>query len=504
MSRFRRIRATAVSCRSQSGVSIIEVLISSLIVAVVAIGTFTAFDTAGRASADQRSHAQASQLAAQDQERMRSLTNAELAEFSAPTRLEAENGLCVEEESPGSGKFKYYAAKNTKNLPFCEAETAFAGQTYIGNVFEVTSTAGFVSAAQNSLACETAGGSANYIKTTSSVRWKTLGATRPAVTQSSIVTDNVTGLLVKVFNQNHEPVAGATVIVKGTKTSSTQTTPAAGCVIVTGITDTEVKVGVSKLSYVDRAGLKAPLEQTVEISPTTSATAEFIIAEPGAIEAEFVSEQGGSVTSTNVEGDTFYARQGSVYPPPTNYVQGTAGTFLKTAKLEKIFPFAKPALPHEPEAYTVYAGDCEENRPSKMNAAYPVAEALVPPGGVGKVKLEVPIVNVTIFEGTTTTGAVLPGAESALITNTKCSAASAQGIPAVTYKHPVTITAAGVLKQKYQPYAESLSLCVTAKIGAKFFKNTFALTNTVKAGSTFKFAMQGTGKIESGTKQTCP
>jgi Tfp pilus assembly protein PilV len=497
--RFGRVRATAASCRSQSGVSIIEVLISSLIVAVVAIGTFTAFDTAGRASADQRSHAQASQLAAQDQERMRSLTAAELAEFSAPARLEAENGLCVEEESPGTNKFKYYAAKNTKNLPFCEAETAFAGQTYTGNVFEVTSTAGFVSAAQNSLACETPGGAANYIKTTSSVRWKTLGAARPAVTQSSIVTDNVTGLLVKVLNQNHEPLAGATVLVTGTSPaySSAHTTPPAGCVIVAGITDTEVKVKVEKLTDVDRAGKNPPAEQTVEISPTTSATAEFIIAEPGAIEAEFVSEQSGSVTSAGVESDTFFARQGSITPPPENFVQGTAGLLVKagtTSILKGVFPFARAAAPHTPEAYTVYAGDCELNNPNKVNSAIALTannEALVAPGGVAKVKLEVPIVNVTLYKNTEAevTGGkkeTITSAETAEIVNSECPAVpTAQNQTTLSNKHKVTVNSSGGITPKYQPYAKALQLCVVYEVSSahwtKFLKT---FENKAKAGTT--------------------
>jgi Tfp pilus assembly protein PilV len=507
--RARRLQAAFAATAGQSGLSLIEVLISSLLVGVIAIGTFTAFDTAGRAGADQRAHAQGGQLARQDQERMRSLTAAELANFTTTTRYEAENGLCVKKEA--SGKWKYYPKANKENLPFCEAETAFAGQEYTGNVFEVKSSAQYVSAAQNQLACEATGGGANYIKTTSSVRWTTLGATRPAVTQASLITNNTTGLLVKVFDQNHEPLEGATVIVKGSKTSSTQTTPAAGCVIVTGITDTEVKVAVTKLSYVDRASKSPPAEKTVEISPTTAATAEFVIANPGKIEAEFVSQIGGVVTAAGVEGDTFYARQGSITPPPENFVQGTAGTFVKTTTLTPVFPFAKAAVPHEPEAYIVYAGDCEANNPNKVNAAIPLTasnEALVKPGAIAKVKPEVPAVNVTIYEGAATSGPVLTSAEPALLTNSECSAASAQGIPSVTYKRTVAITAAGVLKQKFQPYAKTLSLCIPAKISGKYFKNTFALTNTAKAGTTVSFAMKGaagTGKVEnSATKQTCP
>src|ERR1039458_3492536 len=159
--RFPQVRASIASTRSESGISLIEVLISSLIVAVVAIGTFTAFDTAGRASTDQRAHAQAGQLAQQDQERLRGLTAAELSNFTTTTQTEAENGLCVTEVA--GRKWEYCST------------TAFTGQKYTGTVFTVTSSARYVSAGQETFACETTGGGANFIATTSSVRWPGLG-----------------------------------------------------------------------------------------------------------------------------------------------------------------------------------------------------------------------------------------------------------------------------------------------------------------------------------------
>jgi Tfp pilus assembly protein PilV len=526
--RFPQVRASIASTRSESGISLIEVLISSLIVAVVAIGTFTAFDTAGRASADQRAHAQAGQLARQDQERMRSLTSTELLNFAVPARFEAENGLCLKKEL--SGKYKYYPKENKENLPFCEAETPFAAQEYTGNVFTVSSSASLVEAAHNSLACESAGTggttSGTYLKTTSSVTWTTLAkTTRPPVTQSSIVTNGSTGLLVKVFNQNHQPLAGATVIVKGSKSSSTQTTPTAGCVLVTGLTDTTVKVAASKLTYVDRAAKSPPAEQTVEISPTAAATVEFVIAEPGSIEAEFISENAAKVME-KAKSDTFYARQGSVTPPPENFVDGTNGTPVETEILKPVFPFAKPATPHEAEPYTVYAGDCAANNPETVNPEVHLEKnnlALVTPGGPpAPVKIEVPTVNLTVFEGVAGTPLkpVEGGGEtSAYITNPACSGATAQNAT-VSNTHKVALTASatealrGHLSPKYLPYATELQLCVVAKLATgKYTHNVFTIANTLKKGilegaSELKFYMKtaGTNLKSSTTKGalTCP
>src|ERR1700677_3056834 len=266
------MRSRSAPARSQSGMTLIEVLISALMVSVIAIGTFTAFDTAGRASQDQRTHALAGQLAQADEEHLRGLTQSELTTLTNTTLIAqpiAENGLCLKEAS--AGKWEYTATPIQAAYNACPA-TEFAGSAYTGTVFLLTTSARFVSASTNSLACETAGTTTDYIQTTSSVRWPTLLSTRPAVTQSSIVNDSVTGLLVKVFNQNHEPETGATVIVTGSK-AYTQTTPPAGCVIFTGLTETSVKIAVSKTNYVDRAGKLPPAEQTIALTPGKSATA---------------------------------------------------------------------------------------------------------------------------------------------------------------------------------------------------------------------------------------
>jgi Tfp pilus assembly protein PilE len=489
--------------RSQSGVTLIEVLISALMVSVIAIGTFTAFDTAGRASQDQRTHAVAGQLAQADEEHLRQLTQSELTTLTNTALVaqpEAENGQCLKEIS--AGKWEYTATAIQGAYSPCSA-TSFAGEKYTGTVFLVTTTARFVSASTNSLACETAGTTTDYVQTTSSVRWASLPSTRPPVTQSSIVNDSVTALLVKVFNQNHEPESGATVAVTGTSPtfSSSQTTPPAGCVIVTGITNSSVKVAVSKLNYVDRAGKVPPVnEQTVAITAGKSATVEFIIGKLGEIEAEFVTENSVTKTLEKAESDTFFARQGSITPPPLNYVQGTDGTYKEKETLTPVFPFALPAAPHEPEAYSVYAGDCEENNPHTVNAAVALTaanEALVKPGGLAKVTLEVPTLKVKLWLAATKAEAEskkepLTTAESAEIVNSTCPAVpSAQNQSTLTNKHKVTVTATGTIKPTYAPYAKTLTLCVVAEIGAgKWYKFLGAIKNETKAGTALEVYMK--------------
>ena len=129
--------------QSQSGFMLLEVVISALLVALIAIGTFAGLEGAGRASADERTHAEATKLAQQDEERLRGLTI---------HRARRTVGKGSEEQTP---------------------------ITLGGLTFTVTSSVSFVSAAKNSLSCETNASGANYIQTTSSVRWTGLKSTSP-------------------------------------------------------------------------------------------------------------------------------------------------------------------------------------------------------------------------------------------------------------------------------------------------------------------------------------
>ena len=496
--------------------TLIEVLISALMVSVIAIGTFTAFDTAGRASQDQRTHALAGQLAQADEENLRSLTQSELTTLTNTTLIaqpESENGLCLKEVAGGKWEYTTTSIQTTYNN--CSA-TAFAGEKYTGVVFLVTTSARFVSASTNSLACETSGTTTDYIQTTSSVRWPSLLSTRPAVTQSSIVNDSVTGLLVKVFNQNHEAESGVTVNVTGTSPafSSSQTTPPAGCVLVSGITDTAVKVAVSKASYVDRAGKLPPKEESVTLVPGKSATVEFTIGKYGEIEGEFVSENAVTKKLEKAESDTFYASQSNITPPPLDFVQGTDGTYKEKETLAQVFPFALPAAPHEPEAYTVYAGDCEKNNPHEVNAAIPLGAAnlaLVSPGGLAKVTLEVPTITATIYKRTKAeveTGKTekLTSDASAEIINTECPAApSSQNQSTLTNKHKVTVTTTGGITPQYQPYAKSLQLCIVGEVEAgKFYRTLTTFKNEAKAGTAVAVYMKsGEGKTKASELTAC-
>ena len=475
---------------------LIEVLVSALLVAAIAVGTYTGLAGANSASAHERANSQATVIAQQDEDRLRGLTVAHLNDLSGGvTYTVAENGMCVEEKS---GAWYYWSSSETKWETGCEAVTGYKGTKYTGTVYTVTSSARGVTATTESLTCETATGAAdNYLQTTSSVNWSSVGKHSP-VSQSSLVAAPTEGTLrVKVKNSKAEPVAGATVTVSdvpttGSTVTAEQTTSASGCVTFGDLPEGTAKVLASKAGWIEKTG-KAPLEKTTSITTTSLAEVEFTIEDAGGIEAKFVNSAG-----TPVEGSTFVAFQTEMGSPAFD-VGGKAETPATSAKLEELYPFTND--------YKVYAGDCEANKPSFVGVIGAKEESvLVEPGVVKPVSVEEAPINVTVYEGTSGTPGNHPttSIQTAMIIDTACSST----------QHKVTLNSTGNIEQKYQPYAKELEFCVVALISSKYYKykspTTFA--NNLTAGTpnlpvylkeTPKTAPTN-GYTDSTSKLTCP
>jgi Tfp pilus assembly protein PilV len=414
----------------------IEVLVSTLLLALIVVGTFSGFDAASRASADERAHAQATVLAQQDQERLRSLTAAEIAQLgtSATPRIVTE----------GTTKFT------------------------------ITSSAQFVASANEQFTCSTTGGAADYLQTTSSVTWPALGGRQP-VTQSSIVSTPISaGLLVKVIDQNSKGLSGATVSVTG---ANSQITPTSGCVIFGGLAAGTVTAQAEDGSDVDIRG-KTPTSNEVEVTGTALASSELQLAPPGTIVAEFENK------TKAVTGSTFFALNSGI-PTPPDFVGGAPSAYVASARQESLFPFTS--------AYTVFAGDCEKNNPEVIASPNPIVSGkkeIVDPsvtltaGGQTTVKVEEPEVSgVQVFEGTKAVpGSAVSSPYSAKMINIECKAQNSQNYAPIEYKHAVTFDTSGNLVQKYWPYAAKLEFCVVMLKSSTYYKYQGAFANTAKAG----------------------
>jgi hypothetical protein len=111
------------------------------------------------------------------------------------------------------------------------------------------------------------------------------------------------------------------------------------------------------------------------------------------------------------------------------------------------------------------------------------------------VKVEVPELKLTAYEGTSGTPlGVAKEVVSAKIINTKCSSTA----------HVVKFTNAGVLIEKYLPYASELQICVVAKIGSTYYKSTQSgFSNKSKAGTTASFYAKTAGYTSSASVLSC-
>jgi hypothetical protein len=426
--------------------TLIEVMISAMLVAIIAIATFTGFDDAGRATATERSHNQASLLAEQDQERLRGLELTKLTQIGHESKTVKESGTNYTIES-----FAEYVDGNP-NAKSSEEEP-------------------------DKLACSSTSSTAEFIKSTTIVSWYEKNPpVRSSLKQSSLVSvPSSNTLQVDVLDQNGKEVPGAAVTVKGASTSLTQTTLANGCVVFGSIADKSVEVDATKTNWVAANG-SAPAAKSVTLSSTKTSPAQFTIAEPGTLMTEFDTNGGAG----GLEGDTVYVGQSNVGSPP-NFIAGEAGKHATSVSLEGLFPFVSP------NKYTVYAGDCEKNNPEVVTSKAATDQAvLIEPGAISKVKVEEPQVNVLLMSGTksgtSTAGTAINGTTATLI-NTECKSASAQNETPVNYKHAIKVVN-GRLEPRYAPYAKSLEVCVEWVEGGKYYRTTTPFANTAKAGST--------------------
>ncbi len=471
--RHRRLAQLTGKGASESGLSLIEVLISALLLGMIVIATYTGFDTATRAATNQRQRNQATLLAAQDEERLRGAELTKLTQVGHETNTVSETGIS------------------------CSVSTTACSS---GTKYTIESFAEYVSGGEKEdvLACGSSG-TAEFIKSTSIVSWWEYNrnpAVKKTIKQSSVVAvPSSTTVEVKAVNQAKAPVSGATVTVKGSTANLSQTTLGNGCVVFGSVGDKSVEVDATKTGWVGANG-SAPSPISVNLSSTATTVTEFTLAEPGTLNTEFVSN-GGAVTG--LTGDTVYVAQNKVGTPP-NFIAGTAGSYHTAVSFGGLFPFVSP------NTYTVYAGDCEKNNPEAVvGSSVSDAKAQIEPGGTTSVKVEEPQVNLLVKSGTSASepGAPIAKAPAKLI-NKECQSTSAQNYTTVPYERAIEVVA-GRLAPRYAPYAKSLELCVAwGPESGKYYKNKTTFANAIKAGSTeTTFYAKGSGVTSSTIALTC-
>jgi hypothetical protein len=446
-------------------------MISAVLVALIVIATLNGFDATNRVSQDERSHNQATVLAAQSNEALRS---------DSATALDA-----------------------------LEATPHSYTQTVGGTTYTITQSAKFVSGSETVGCGNTQSEEGKYIAITSSVTWAKLiasGRSTHPVTQSSIITPpDGSGLEVDVYNGATPAVGvqGVTVFSGGIET----TTSEAGCVIYGGIPATTASIEAYKLGYVTPGGERKVIAKEISIAPNVTTHHEIVLAAGGAITANFKHE--GAVA----KGDTFVAYNSEMHATPEYEVGSTKFTFnaedeyepltgtttgikaegyateAKTAVKAPYYP-SGDLFPFTKSAWTVYAGDCTLNNPNKYKGT--AASATVKAGTNVSVAVPTSYVTLNVYQGKT--GAVKETTQQEVkITNVSCTTQTPQQFPVNAletkyeehYIHRQNTNTEGHLEIPFQPFGK-YALCLAYNKGTEHrtYTTTENHENSTEAGTT--------------------
>lgn len=341
-------RALAALRREQSGFGLIEVVVSSMLLVLIASGVYMGLDGASETSGINKHRSIATEIAQQDQDRMRAMAVTELSNYRATST------------------------------------TTVAGVSYT-----VASSAGWITDATGTASCTSGQAQAQYLRIASSVTWPSM--TIPPITIESLVSPPVGSfgtnqgtLAVQVRDRNGNGVPGVSTSLSGAQ-SYTDTTNQIGCVLWGYLPVGNYTVSVAKQGYVDPSGAVQPSKPAGVVGESVS-TLAFDYDQGGQIRASYTSldRAGGRLVAADAL--AFTAVTSHLTTPLTPFGDGTLHSSF-TSSL--VFPFTDP--------YGVYAGQCAGNDPTLYGQSAQLA--LVQPGGTTAVNLFEPPVDLYVTQG---------------------------------------------------------------------------------------------------------
>ncbi len=496
---------------AQDGVSLIEVMVSALMVGFIVIATVTGFNAANHTTADERTHDQAAQLAAQSLEEMRS--------DSAATLDTIEGSANAHVYTQTIGGQKYTITQSDEWIPDNNPNANCSASSK-----EHSNQAG------------------NYLRIATSVDWHQLEIeNRPPLRQYSIITPpDGSGLEVDVVNGRtpEQPVAGVTVVAG----EAEATTGEAGCAILGGIPATKITVEAFKVGDVTEAGAVKNISPELAIAPNVTTHKEVVLNTGSHITAEFMhgsekvksdtivaynpkmnlapdfevgSDRWGSFTSETGEYDALLGEAPSTEVPEpyrTTATTPVSPTYYPTGDL---FPFEKGP-------WEVYAGDCPANNPAEIDPSQ-ISESSISvalePGEDPAIKVPTSEVQFIIYKGTKSANSAESTIRPVKITNTEClktkekeeTKNKAIYLPnnAAKYSviHTQNTTAADKLEFPDQPFGK-FTLCVWNNETKRTYTTTYTdekvlgPTINLYMGESASYTESGGHTVEVKTNQT--
>lgn len=416
---------------SSAGFGIIEVLVTALVVMIVAGAALAGLDAASRASGRTKARSIAMTLAQSDQERLRAMPIADLANVRS---------------------------SNTRTANVCDA----GGGNCV--TYTIASQADWVSDSSGLESCTTPNAGFDYLKITSTVTWPSLNGGTPVTTQSMVtpvigaVDGAVGNLAVKVVRADGVTgVPDVRVNLSGPK-NLTAKTNSAGCVVWGALpAGNGYTVAVDEPGFVGVQGKQA-LSRPAGVVQDSLSTTTLLYDGAASAQIGFYSVIGGVEWSDQKVDQVTLAQ--SQMQPVTRFF-GQAGTPTQTLALTSLFPFSSKSV-NGP--YRIYAGACASGDPLQQSPADPAVKSLpdLTPGNAltGGYRLQIPALDFTV----TVNGTPSATAKTKIVPVTPgCDNPDADEVSKV----PVVATAPNVGRPAQPGYPYGIyDVCAEAQVGS--------------------------------------
>jgi type II secretory pathway pseudopilin PulG len=447
--------------RGEAGFTIIEVLVTALMVALIAGAAATALTSAAVASSAERHKTQAGEVAEQDQERMRGFSSEQLASLD-----------------------------QTRTV------------TLDGTAYTVTSTASYLNSSGTSSCGAPGSGAAAYYRAVSTVNWG--GNHEAPVVAESIITPPAGGtLLAQVVDQTGTGLPGVTVTASGPSYAS-GTTDSTGCTELADLTPGSYTVTYSDPGYVDSTGNATPSSSaTVTATGTSRPTNNPItMGQAGLINANFttVGSAGtltgqyanaigyfGNGTSTRMSGYKTNPSTCSSSPSSCTTASALIPAATASPNMVTLFPFEFTG-PSYAGNYQVWAGQCQQMEPPASADKFAVS-----PGSTQALAVQEPALDVIVEANGTRVAPNNVSLDFQSSSGTSCSAtwyptivsdASTDANGSLAYPgQPFASTATSGANESASGYTGSYTVCGSASISGVTRNATVSnVTNTSFTG----------------------
>jgi Tfp pilus assembly protein PilV len=440
---MHRLPAQGVRSRlsAEHGVTLIETLISAVILIIVIGAVLTTIDASGRTTTVNKNRSVAAALAEQDQERMRAMS---------PTAL--------------------------------DGHTRSENVDVDGVTYKVDSRSEWiVDASGTTQSCENATGQANYLRISSTVTSSVVGTRVKPVTVRSLVSprvdsfpENTGTLTVKVTNHLGEPVVGMPVTITPAATGQRNTNEF-GCAVFSHIPVGAYTATLDQYGWVNEQRQKhydtsanVLLNKTTNVAMTYAPEA-YIVAnfKTGSPAPGTNNSNAHAVTVSNAKSGDL------VFNAP-----GTAA--VSSLRAGPLFPY--------PDGYTAYSGRCALNDPSDAsyspaNDAYvatsPGLTNVTPGGPDNVVNVHQPRVNLKVLNSSSA-----PQVDARVVfTAVESASTKVCGSTAPTAKFERRTDATGFLPDPGLPFG-TYSVCVDKWVSGTSYKrsSTFTINNKLPDG----------------------